>query len=161
MNQPSNPGNMGIPVGGADVGGRQAGSAFAESPYTPGANSTVVATQVIEIRPNEVVAALAEIDLRVLLDGDASGARADRDMYLGILSTALVGLIGLIAATWDDIFTKGQWGWAIWVAVMLLIVGGSGFGAAICETKRRKVSKNSAYSSLIGSLKKRLGIDQQ
>jgi hypothetical protein len=98
------------------------------------------------------------MDVRVLLDGDISGARAGRDMYLGVFLAGLVGLIGLIVATWDEIFAKGQWGWAIWIVVMILIVGGSGVGATICIVKLCKVSKDSAYSSLIDRLKKHFGI---
>jgi hypothetical protein len=98
------------------------------------------------------------MDVRVLLDGDISGTRAGRDMYLGIFLAGLVGLISLIVATWDEIFTKGEWGWAIWIGLMIGIVGGSGVGAVICILKLGKVSKNSAYSNLIDRLKKHFGI---
>ena len=79
-------------------------------------------------------------------------------MYLGVFLAGLVGLIGLIVATWDEILTKGKWGWAIWIVLMILIVGGSGVGAAICMRKLSNVSKNSAYSNLIDRLKRHFGI---
>jgi len=163
MTESINPGGAAISVGGSAASGKSSTGGLAVSglvvgSFTPGANSTVVGSQVVTKQPDEEVAWLTKMDVRVLLDGDISGARAGRDMYVGIFLAALVGLICLVAATWDEIFTQGKWGWAIWIALMIFIVGGSGVGAVITMVKLHRVSNDSAYSNLIERLQKHFGI---
>jgi hypothetical protein len=128
--------------------------------YTPNANTTVVGSSVISHLPDEECAVLKKMEFQVLLDGDIAGAKAGRDMFLGFLISGLIGLIGLLATTnWDEVFTKGEWGAAIWTAVMFAIVLASAGGWVIYAIRKHKVSQSSAYSELIGRLQKHFGID--
>lgn len=157
MSQSTNPGGGNVPIPGQGLGG-QANPGISAS-FTPtNANTLLVGNQVIKIQPDEEVVALTEMGFRVLLEGDVGGTRAGRDMCLGFFISGLVGLIGLIAATWNDIFSKGEWGWAIWIVVMLAIVAGSAVGAAICGYRHYKILNDSPYSNLVTKLKKHFGM---
>jgi hypothetical protein len=119
----------------------------------------VVGTTVISRLPDEERALLSKVECEVLLDGDIGAARAGRDMFLGFLISGLVGLIGLLATPdWHDVFTNGKWGTAVWVGVMFAIVLASVVGAVINRGRLSKVMRESAYSNVIGRLKKHFGI---
>jgi len=64
----------------------------------------------------------------------------------------------LATANWHEVFTKGEWGTAVWAALMFAIVLAAAVGVAINAHRLNKVSKDSAYSSLISRLKKHFGI---
>jgi heme exporter protein D len=119
----------------------------------------VVGSSIVSRLPDEELAVLRKMEFQVLLDGDIAGARAGRDMFLGFLIGGIIGLIGLMATTdWGEVFTKGKWGTAVWAAVMLAIVVASAVGTAIYAIRQRKVSQDSAFSSLISRLQKHFGI---
>ena len=129
--------------------------------YTPNANTVVVGSTVISRRPDEELALLSKVECQVLLDGDIGGAKAGRDLFSGFLISGLIGLIGLLAtAHWHDVFTNGNWGTAVWAAVMFAVVFGSLVGVAINALRLKKVSRDSAYSNLINRLKKHIGINE-
>jgi len=156
MTNSHNPGDGGLYVPGRTEAG--AGPQIAtgqgiigqSSPYIANANTTVVGSSIVYHLPDEKVAVLRKMEFQLLADGDTAGARAGRDLFLGFLFSGVIGLIGLLATTaWVDVFTKGNWGPAVWTGLMFAIVAASAVGASIFEVRRRKLSKDSAYSSLI------------
>ena len=74
--------------------------------YTPNANTTVVGSSFVSHRPLEELAVLSKMELQVLLDGDIAGARAGRDLCLGISASGVIGLIGLLAL--GGVFATGK-----------------------------------------------------
>jgi hypothetical protein len=164
MSQPTNPASGHAPSPGDSAAGHAA-STFAQTVagmlknYTPNANTTVLGSSIIRKLPDEELGALTKMDFQVLLAGDKSELKSGRDLCLGFLISGLLGL-GSLATTvdWVVVFTKNEWGTALWAVLMLLVVGASASGAFIYGREARRASTDSPYSSLIYRLKKHFGI---
>jgi hypothetical protein len=103
--------------------------------------------------PDENLATLSRIEFKVLHDGEVNEARAGRDLCLGFLGSAAIGLIGLIATVdWDAAFHLSRKAPFIWTSVLFAIVLSSAFGAMIYHRRYTRTRKNSAYSDLMTRL---------
>jgi len=126
---------------------------YATAAYTPD-NTLTVNSAVISRRPNEKLGILTKQGYLILCDGERSDAKSMRDLFIGFAVSALIGLIGLMAtANWNDVFTKAEWGAAVWAAIMFAIVVAAGVGAWINDRSYSRLLKGSAYSNLMADLK--------
>jgi|GEM_PF-7072475 len=121
---------------------------LARGPATFEAGSLTVARL-----PDENLATLSRVEFQVLLDGEVNEARAGRDLCLGFLGSAVVGLIGLIATIdWDTAFHQARKAPFIWTELLSAIVLSSACGALIYQRRYTRTRKNSAYSDLMKRL---------
>lgn len=103
--------------------------------------------------PDESLATLSRVEFKVLHDGEVNEAKAGRDLCLGFLGSAAIGLIGIIATVdWDGAFAARRPAPFIWAAILLAIIVSSGFGAFIYHLRYDRTLSNSAYSDLMKRL---------
>jgi hypothetical protein len=103
--------------------------------------------------PDENLATLSRVEYQVLRDGEVSEARAGRDLCVGFLGSAVIGLIGLIATIdWDAAFHQARKAPFIWTGLLSAIVFASACGALIYHRRYTRTRKNSAYSDLMKRL---------
>ena len=108
-------------------------------------NSTVVAPT-----SAEVAFALREDQFQTLCEGETSGDRATRDLFLGLFFGAVVGLLSVLATTdWTTIWQAGRREWFIACLIVLtFLIAASGVGAIICWLRFYRTRHNSSYSRL-------------
>jgi hypothetical protein len=124
-----------------------------EQPEPRRATFVAQASHVTQL-PDENLATLSRMEFQVLLDGEVNEAKGGRDLCLGIVGTALIGLIGLAATVdWDKAFREARRTPFAWTAVLFAITVASACGALIYQGRYRKTHNSSAYSTLL----KRLG----
>jgi hypothetical protein len=85
-----------------------------------------------------------------LCEGGVSEEKASRDLYIGIGSGALAGLVGVLATTdWDAAWKAGHRGWVFSsLLVLCVMVSGSVVGACIHHIRLNRTISNSAFSRL-------------
>jgi prepilin signal peptidase PulO-like enzyme (type II secretory pathway) len=72
---------------------------------------------------------------------------------LGILGSAVIGLIGLVATIdWDTAFHQARKTPFVWTALLFAIALASACGALIYQVRYQKTHASSAYSTLIKRL---------
>ncbi|PYV61512.1 MAG: hypothetical protein DMG97_42895, partial [Acidobacteria bacterium] len=79
---------------------------------------------VVSPRPNEFGFAMREDEFQILCDAELGNARSSRDLCIGSLVGAVVGLIGVLATTdWGTIWQPEKRGtFLFWLALLFLIV---------------------------------------
>jgi hypothetical protein len=115
--------------------------------------SFVAQSYLVKQSPSDFVATLTRVDFQILQDGNSSKARADRDLYLGVLVAAAIGALSLIATVdWDTAFHQARKTPFVLTATMFAIVLASALAAWICHRQYRSIRENSAYSKLMKRL---------
>ncbi|HEU0048471.1 MAG TPA: DUF3395 domain-containing protein [Nitrososphaera sp.] len=109
---------------------------------------------VVSPRPNEFGFAMREDEFQILCDAELGNARSSRDLCIGSLVGAVVGLIGVLATTdWGTIWQPEKRGtFLFWLALLFLIVASSTTGAIIFHLRLRKTRTDSAYARLINKI---------
>lgn len=103
--------------------------------------------------PDENLATLSRMDFQILLDGEPNEAKAGRNLWLGILGSAVIGFVGLLATIdWDTAFRQARKSPFVWTAVLFAIALASACGALIYQVRYRKTHGCSAYSTLMKRL---------
>ncbi|MGA2426084.1 MAG: hypothetical protein ABSG07_18930 [Terriglobales bacterium] len=103
--------------------------------------------------PAENLATLTRMDFQILLDGEVNEVKSGRDLCLGILGSAVIGLIGLVATIdWDTAFHQARKTPFVWTALLFAIALASACGALIYQVRYQKTHASSAYSTLIKRL---------
>jgi hypothetical protein len=109
-------------------------------------------------QPDENLAILSQMEFQVLIDGEVNNARAGRDLCLGLLGSAVIGLIGLVATVdWDTAFHKTLKAPFFFTLVLCVIAAASCCGAIIQHQSYRHKRNGSAYSSLMKKLTDQFG----
>lgn len=105
---------------------------------------------VVPPRPNEFGFPLREDEFQILRDGAVGDDRASRDLCIGFLVGAVVGLVGVLATVdWGTIWQPEKRGpFLFWAAALLLIIAASGTGVAICQLRLWKKRTDSPYERL-------------
>lgn len=104
---------------------------------------------VVGRRPDEVGVPLREDEFQILCDGEVSQDRAGRDLCLGLLVSAVVGLAGLAATTdWDVVLHHGRWGPLAWMSILGTLAAASGGAAIVYHRRYHRVRSNSPYARL-------------
>jgi hypothetical protein len=107
----------------------------------------------VERLPDESLALLSRVELQVLRDGEVNEAKAGRDLCLGVLASAAIGLIGMISTIdWDAAFLGRRPAPFIWAAILLAIIAAFGLGAAIYHSRYERTLHHSAYADLMKRL---------
>src|ERR1700730_4945517 len=114
------------------------------------ANYNAGGVLIVQPRPDEPAFLLRKDDFLTLCEGDISGARASRDICIGISCTAVVGFIGALAAVdWDTIWKSGHLKIAVLVILLMLLLissSGSAVGALIHHLRLKRTLESSPYS---------------
>jgi hypothetical protein len=105
--------------------------------------------------PDEVGVPLRLDQFEILCEGEVADARASRDLCLGILFGAVVGIVGIVATVeWSTVLTPEHRFWFLLsMGVLVIMVAGSAVGGGIYEFRRRRTLSNSSYSRLVARLK--------
>jgi hypothetical protein len=101
-------------------------------------------------RPDEIVVPLRRDEFDTLCEGGVSDEKASRDLYIGIGSGAVAGLVGVLATTdWDAAWKPGHRGWLfLSLLVLCVMVAGSAVGACIHHFHLKRTTGSSAFSRL-------------
>src|SRR5579863_9516486 len=101
-------------------------------------------------RPDEIVVPLRRDEFDTLCEGGVSEEKASRDLYIGIGSGAIAGLVGVLATTdWDAAWKPGHRGWLFSSLLALCVmITGSVVGACIHHFRLNRTIGNSAFSRL-------------
>jgi hypothetical protein len=124
------------------------------SPTGPGQPSPHQATfeassLVVPRRPDEVGIVLREDEFQILCDGEINQDRAGRDLCLGLLASAVIGLAGLAATIdWDAALHHGRWGPLVWMFVLGMVAAASGGAAIVYQIRYHRSRTNSPYARL-------------
>ena len=101
-------------------------------------------------RPNEIAFPLREDEFQTLSEGELSDARSSRDLCIGILITAAVGLAGLLALVDWEISLKPEHRvrFLCWMSLLIAAVAGSFVGVLIHQLRMVRASTKSPYYRL-------------
>jgi hypothetical protein len=105
---------------------------------------------VVRPRPSEEGFALREDEFQILCDGQINDSRAGRDLCIGLCVGTVVAIIGVLATNdWDTVWHPGRrFPFLFFLAILLLIAGGSAAGWIIFQRRLTNTQTNSPYSRL-------------
>jgi len=108
--------------------------------------------------PDEAGVPLRRDDFLTLCEGEIPEGRANRDVCIGIACTAVVGILGVLAAVdWDTILKWGHFK-IMFLLVLLMVLfiaaSGSAVGAMIHASRVKRTLERSPYSRLKARLSK-------
>lgn len=101
-------------------------------------------------RPDEIVVPLRREEFDILCEGAISEEKSSRDLYIGALVGAFVGLVGVFAsADWASTWqTERRWLFLVSVLVLFIMAAASAMGAGIHQSRMKRTSNNSPFSRL-------------
>ena len=112
--------------------------------------------------PDNRHATISKMDFAVIKDGESAGPKATRDLCLGIAITALLGLVGYIAAVdWSAKTKAGEilpFILATLQGAVFLAFGGL---TVFFQRQLKRLRKLSAYGTLIGRLENHFSSTQE
>ena len=106
--------------------------------------------------PDELGVPLRSDDFKTLCEGGTAESRASRDLCIGLLGGAVLGICGILATEDSDFVWKPEHrGWFLfWVILMIVIAAGSAAGAVIYGARAQKIATDSPYARLVAKMRK-------
>jgi|SRR5208282_3049979 len=110
-----------------------------------------VGSTVVPSSSAEVAFPLREEQFQTLCEGEMNSDRSGRDVCIGLFIGALIGFVGILAATdWTVVWvTSDRRRPLIWsLGILFFIAAGSLVGIIVCWIRLWRTHKNSSYSRL-------------
>jgi hypothetical protein len=122
-----------------------------DPPKAFGGGFSSTSEALLERISDEIPFTLTRMEYQVLRAGESTESRAGRDLCLGFLGSALIGLVALITeVNWETAFRQARLAPFIWAAVLFAFVLSSACGAVIYQ--RHYTRNNRAHDALMWRL---------
>ena len=110
-----------------------------------------VGTTVVTPQPAERAYPLRNPDFLTLCDGSNGDERAGKDLCLGLLISAVIGIVGIVASIdWGTVFAQKEWWMLLCPLALVAIAAGSGVGFAVHRNRMEK--EDTPYTRLKESI---------